>query len=341
MVCRKLRDSNICDTNVHFLFPIPLSIAEAKYHHLASVRLRLAVAWSALEDFGFRVSIGEILPADVKLVVVPKIGSDDIDRRSVRWLATIFDARKLGARIILDYTDHHLGFDSPMRRFYQFAIQMCDLCVVPSTHLKRVLSVPQAANIIEIRDALEYSIISPRSQAGTPPVVLWFGHGSNFGYLVDFLNKNDLDKHCASLVVVSSKDVLNWVYENRRSIDIANLEAIEWSVESLLRAAVRSDISLLPLGLTDPRKSGASSNRLITSLALGLPVITQSIASYSEYRYFYTDLDEDNFIFTLSNPTHEHGSVIRAQREILPSYDPKIIGELWVSAVQSLVELNR
>jgi hypothetical protein len=323
---------------VHWLFPIPLSISAARCFHLASVRLRLAVACSAQEDSGYSVSVGEELPPDVRVVIVPKIGSDDIDRRSPRWLAAILEAKKRGARVILDYTDHHLGFDSPMKSFYELAIQLCDLCVVSSAYLKSAVSAVRSVYVIEIRDTLEYPIFSTRPQKGVEPAVLWFGHGSNFSFLVNFLHENNLTDHCFSLEIVSSNDVVNWVNEHRHLIKVKNLKATEWSVEALREAAERSDISLLPLGLTDPRKAGASSNRLITSFALGLPVITQSIASYSEYRRFYTDINQDDFLSCLRNPSQEHEKVYEAQQTILAYYDPKLIGAQWISAVQ--VALN-
>ena len=322
---------------VHWLFPVPMSISAARRLHLASVRLRLAVACSAQEECGYFVSIGERLPPDVQVLIVPKIGSDDIDRRSYRWLSIILEARRRGTRVILDYTDHHLGFDSPMRSFYESVIQLCDLCVVPSAYLKTVLSAVRQMNIIEIRDALEYPIFPVRPQKSSEPIALWFGHGTNFSYLVNFLSENNIGNHCASLEIVSSDDVVKWVNEHRRLIRMACVKARKWSVDALQEAALVSDVSLLPLGLTDPRKAGASSNRLITSFALGLPVITQSISSYGEYRIFYTDIDEDDFLSVLRNPTRGHKKVHLAQRNIVPNYDPKAIGALWVSAVRDLV----
>jgi hypothetical protein len=301
------------------------------------MRLRLAVACSCLEDIGYSLSIGEMLPSDVRVVIVPKIGADDIDRRSCRWLATISEAKKRGVRVILDYTDHHLGFTSPMRHFYDLATRMCDLCVVPSRYLGAAVYALRSVDIVEIADALEYPTLSVRPQFGAKPAALWFGHGTNFGFLVEFLAKYDLRESCESLTIVSSIEVINWVNKNRHLLKVANVTATEWSIETLHKAALASDIALLPLGLTDPKKAGASSNRLITSFALGLPVITQSIASYRQYRNFYTDIDGDDFLSTLRNPIREHEKVERAQQIVVPNYHPKKIGSLWISAVQNLM----
>ena len=322
---------------VHYLYPLSISISEARRSHLASVRLRLSVACSSMEDLGYRVSIGETLPPDVDVMIVSKIGADDIDRRSPRWLATISEARKRGVRVILDYTDHHLGFTSPMRNFYDLSTRMCDLCVVPSAYLGAAVSSLRSVDIVEISDALEDPILSLRPQLGAKPAVLWFGHGTNFGYLAEFLAKYDLRDSCESLTIVSSIEVINWVNKNQHLMKVGNVTATEWSIETLHKAALASDIALLPLGLKDAKKAGASSNRLITSFALGLPVITQSIASYRQYRNFYTDIDGDDFLSTLRNPIREHEKVKIAQQIVVPKYCPKKIGSLWISAVQDVV----
>jgi hypothetical protein len=322
--------------NVHYLFALPLTVTELTCFHLASVRLRFAVARVLLIEAGFSVSIGEEIPAETKVLIVPKIGADDISRRSPRWLTAISGARERGVKVILDYTDHHLGFASPMRAFYESAIRMCDLCVVPSAYLKMMISTVQSVATIEIVDALEYPILPVRPQMGAKPAVLWFGHSTNFSYLVDFLHKHDLSDYCTALTIVSSKDVVKWVYENRHLITVNNIEATPWSVDALQRAALQSDIVLIPQGLRDARKAGASSNRLVTSLALGLPVITQSIASYREYRSFYADIDEDDFLLSLKNPMRQHEKVREAQATIVPNFDRKKVGELWVSVIQNI-----
>ena len=55
-------------------------------------------------------------------------------------------------------------------------------------------------------------------------------------------------------------------------------------------AAKVSHYALIPSAKNDPRKSGVSPGRLLTSFALGLPVISEDLHSYKPFSRFLLKL---------------------------------------------------
>ena len=84
---------------------------------LASARLRLAVAAAAAQKMGQGVTIGELCPESANNLIIGKIGSNDLEARQELWLRQIKQLKLQGAKIVLDYTDHHLGNNSVMTPF--------------------------------------------------------------------------------------------------------------------------------------------------------------------------------------------------------------------------------
>lgn len=318
---------------VHWLFPKEVTHAEVLASHLASMRLRSGVAGDALLRAGFQVSFGEQLPRDVRVLCIPKIGSDNIIDRSEKWINIIIEAKTYKALILLDYTDHHVGFDSPMRAFYLKALELSDIVVVPSAAMKKNLSNFVNKDPVIICDALEYASISPRTSKNSKPTILWFGHHSNLSFLISFCNNYDLRDRCDSLVIVTSMEGINWVKSNYGSLKLPAIKLVAWSVVALAQAALQCDLALLPTGLGCLAKSGASSNRLLTAFALGLPVITNSIDSYLEFREFYTDIDECDLDAVFNSPEEEHSKVVKVQELLLPRYSPRTIGGDWLRVI--------
>ena len=122
--------------HLHVLIPGEYSTPTAIWHsNLASIRLRSALAAKSMSDAGWTSSVGESISGSPDVLLVGKIGSNDIVRRTSEWLEKLLSAKNSGCRIILDYTDNHLGFDSPMRPFYQEAITLADHLVAPGAFL--------------------------------------------------------------------------------------------------------------------------------------------------------------------------------------------------------------
>ena len=314
---------------IHWLVGGISSLQELRSSNLASVRLRAACAATNLASHGVFQSFGEDVQGAPEVLVVCKIGANNIGVRGPAWLSQIHAARRHGTKIVIDYTDHHLGHTSPMSDFYRQAMLLSDLIIVPSELMKSYASEHFVGPVLHIFDSVEYASIAPRSMRQEMPVVMWFGHPSNLEFLLNFLNRYDFCDRCHALVIVTDNAGLSWIEDHRSLFKVLRLNLVPWSIDGLRKAALVSDIALIPAGLHDPRKSGASANRLITALALGLPVITHSLNSYRPYREFYTDIESDSFFDVLRDPGLEHAKILRAQQYLVPEFSQAVLGDRW------------
>ena len=76
-------------------------------------------------------------------------------------------------------------------------------------------------------------------------------------------------------------------------------------------------------------KIWASSNRLVSNFRLGLPIIAETISSYSEYSNFYTNFQEPKISEMFDCPEKWHNSVRMAQAKIDSDFDKTYLIELW------------
>jgi hypothetical protein len=162
------------------------------------------------------------------------------------------------------------------------------------------------------------------------PVLLWFGHPSNLPFLFEFTQRFSLKNYC-ELMISTNLEGLDWIKKNHANLNLPKTKLIPWSIAALPEIAMHADLALLPAGVADIRKSGASANRLLTSLALGLPVLAQSLISYAEFREYYTDIDKDNIHTVIRAPSSQHSKVLDAQYRILPRFLDESLGAQWVS----------
>jgi hypothetical protein len=297
--------------------------------NLASLRLRASVAIKALKRSNVKVSSGDRIPDQVDAVIVTKIGSYDIKKRAEQWLSSVSVAKAKGAMIFVDYTDHHLAYLSPMTSFYQQLLEYCDGFVVPSEAMRENILRFWSGPVTLIPDAVEYGLLAPKHKSRDRSVPLWFGHPSNLKFLIGFLQSSSLSDLITDLVVCTDVNSVQWLQKNIFIFGSLRVTLVPWSVAIVPQLARKCDIALLPAGNSDPRKSGASANRLITGLALGLPVLTNSLLSYLPYRRFYADIDRDDYEHVIRDPTVHHRLVLQAQRSVVLEFTPVKIGRLW------------
>jgi hypothetical protein len=67
--------------------------------------------------------------------VIGKIGASNSNIRENLWINQIVQQKKIGAKIILDYTDDHLNFKSPMTSFYERSLPYIHTAFTSSTFL--------------------------------------------------------------------------------------------------------------------------------------------------------------------------------------------------------------
>lgn len=311
---------------LHWLIP---EVGELKKSHLASIRLRAAPSISGAEELGWRVAYGENILGAPSILIVGKIGANSIEVRQNLWLEEIQKAKKT-AKIFLDYTDHHLGFNSPMTAFYQAVINQVDVCIVPSDSMSNLLASRWSGPIQVIEDPLEVSSSPPKQSSSKPITLLWFGHSSNIDFLIKFLSTQFYVGDHIRLIVLSNEMGLNhFAGSNPSSSAKIEFNLALWSVENMIEAAKISDVCIIPGDLNDARKIGVSSNRLITALTLGLPTAADNLPSYKEFSNYYCDLRGVEFREMLSDPLKFTPMVAGAQTALMHRFGIGKIKQDW------------
>lgn len=317
--------------HLHWLVPGPTSreTTSLKNSFLASIRLRCFPSICAANGLGWEISFGENVPPSPSVVIVGKIGSNNLSWRKPRWIEQMSAARKT-ARIYIDYTDHHLGFESEMSDFYRQAISLIDGAITPSSSMNSLLSQFWAGPIACIQDPFEVELNPPKLVASAPVTLLWFGHSSNMQFLIDFLGDGFRAGDQIRLIVLSNEAGLEYFMKSQ-IISAAKIEVqlAIWSSAAMVEAAMHADACIIPSSLTSARKIGVSSNRLLTALALGLPVAADNILSYLPFSKYYCDIRSDKFRNLLKNPLIFKADVEEAQVRVLPSYSLSAIEKDW------------
>lgn len=315
-------------TYLHWLIP---EVGELKRSHLASMRLRTTPSITAAQSLGWRVTVGENISGTPSILLIGKIGVDNIEVRQERWLDRIRKT-KGSAKIFFDYTDHHLGHLSPMSHFYEYAIKEVDGCIVPSKSMAELLLSKWDGPTSIIEDPIEIDAFPPKEFAGHPVTLLWFGHSSNIDFLINFLSAGfNADDHIR-LIVLSNEAGLNHL-ANSNLVTSAKIEfnLALWSLDNMVEAAKIADMCIIPSDLSNPKKMGASSNRLITALTLGLPTAADNLPSYREFANYFCDLQSNSFREMLANPSQFNSIVNKAQTELGPRFRMKKIEQDWKS----------
>ncbi len=318
---------------IHWLIPIQGSFLDLGLSNFASIRLRSLPCINALINKNIQVAFGEFISNKADSLIVGKIGSHDIDLRSEAWFTEIASAKSRGSFIFLDYSDHYLGIQGQMTQFYKSVIELVDHCIVPSSFMASLLSKFYDGPISIIEDAIE---VSPqpvkKNVMSFSPTALWFGHASNINFLVDFINSSGFLMSGCNLIVLSNKQGLD-IFSGYplRLIDPQKIRLGLWSVESMLSAASIADFSIIPSDLSNPRKLGASSNRLITSFALGLPTAADHLPSYQEFADFYVDIRGPLFSTMVDTPLNFSNLTTSAQSLYVDRFMPESIGQKWLT----------
>jgi hypothetical protein len=318
--------------HVHiFISGIYKTHEELQISQVASTRFRAAIIAKYLPQHGSTVSFGETIPETSNIILFGKIGTKDIEKKQKLWLNQMKSAKNKNIKIFLDYTDHHLGFKSEMRSFYESALKITDYIITPSDHLKILLNNYFSKEIFVIPDPLEVPVLSPKISKTNG--ILWFGHASNIEYLINFLEEFPKTHEVFKLIVVSNDAGLNILASHRFQKKIGFKVSLQkWSLKALIEASKISDICIIPSDRNDPKKSGVSSNRLITSLALGLPTVAEIMPSYAEFSRYFFNIRSNSVFETMSNSSSSEFRklISEAQQKIIPKFLPRVIAQQWI-----------
>ena len=322
----------------HILIGGPSGSPSALQHSpLASARLRLAVAATAAQELNQKVSLGEQTPERVDRLIVGKIGANDIQTRQGLWLAEIERLKGLGARVYLDYTDHHLDNNSVMTSFYLAACELADVICTPTSELRTELIelFKIQCQIAVVPDLLEYESVKPKKAlVGAAPVGLWFGHPTNAKFLAKFIDSHSHALTGHSLAIVSSTQTLDILKRYKfTQPPTVGIQALPWSVQAVAQVAQRADYCVIPSDCNSPKRY-ASNNRLITALALGLPTLATPLPSYGEFKDSFATIGSAEAYDLLKQPESHSRGCLNFQEDGMHAFtQPKLVAQ-WRSLLR-------
>ena len=300
--------------------------------NLASIRLRAGAVMQALEGLRHAISFGEFLPKSTDVCIIGKIGGADTLNKQFLWLQQL---RVFKGKIILDFTDDHLSHNTIMTAFFLECLKIVDCVICSSNYLKIIVSQYYLGRIEVIPDAIEYEIRPPKNIYNSPVRLMWFGHATNMEALIEFVPKIR-STVSISLTVISNQPGLQIFKSSKLHCDnLLEINMHVWSIEVTKLESKNCDICIIPVKLTENRKAGASSNRLLTALALGMPTCADIIDSYSPYNQYFGDLRSSEFNEMLTDPVIWNSRIQSAQKNILPDYTVASLGGKWISLLES------
>jgi hypothetical protein len=327
-------------STIEWLCAVPArSLNELEQSNLASVRLRTCVGIRAVLSLGCTSTLSDGRVAQpAQAVVVSKLDCVNDPTRPERWLQRLRQLKAGGSRVIVDYTDHHMATESPAAFFYREAIALCDTVVASSNRLCEHIAVHTGRKAVMIDDPIEVALQAPAARNNQTRTALWFGHATNLPYLFDYL-VNCYESHAERrLILMTNLHPLPDQYISL--LDVPRLRKLEitivpWSTNDLLTAASLSDFCLLPAGVSDPRKSGASSNRLLTALAMGLPTAADWLDSYIPFSDYFSDLASVDINALFDDPERFFPRVEAAQHQISKHHTIKEAQLRWAELLRN------
>jgi hypothetical protein len=328
------------NSTIEWLCAVPArSLHDLEQSNLASVRLRTTVGIRSALSLGYKSILSDGRETQsAQAVVVNKLDFVTDPTRPGRWLQRLRQLKAGGTRVIVDYTDHHMATESPAAGFYREAIALCDTIVASSNRLCEHIAVHTGRKAVMIDDPIEVALQTPTARSNQTRTALWFGHATNLPYLFDFL-VNRYESHAERRLILMTN--LHPLPEQYLSLlDVPQLKKLEisivpWSTKDLLTAASLSDFCLLPAGVSDPRKSGASSNRLLTALAMGLPTAADLLDSYLPFSDYFSDLARVDINVLFDDPERFFPRVQAAQRHISKDHTIKGAQLRWAELLRN------
>ena len=326
---------------IHWLIPGDYRNIDDLYKsHIASIRMRAGLVGKYSSDFQIQFTAGDHVNSNADIIVVGKIGMDCYNGRDNLWFRYLSEAHKQSKIIILDYTDNHLAFiDTRMGVFYKNILPIIDKAIVPSSRMSVLLSQFFKKEITIIEDPLEVESISPKIPIhGNKISFLWFGHSTNILYLIKYLQNHLLCDAGIRLTILTNTQGIELLSTQKINLpSTIELDISEWTLQNMINAAKYCDACLIPSDLNDLRKSGASSNRLITAFALGLPVTADILESYAPFsEYFHNILGEPLSVFIKELNLYVKKCEL-AQANVVSKFRQDDIAKKWNSFFNKLI----
>ena len=274
---------------------------------IASSRIQLKPALIAAKRLGINTEIWSMhatQPEDLysvqhaDLCVIGKLTADSDEKMHnlvAANLAAVSHLKRIGASVILLYSDNHLDGLTHTRELYKDLIFLADAIVCPSQSLKKTIDIhtQSSKRSYVIEDPWSLKKCSYQREERPFLKLGWFGSGLNIPYLAreipEILKKLDLEIP-VKISVLSSKAGLSRLYDYIKTLKLDKnrfqFELTSWShtkqPEQLENFLQDIDIALIPSDPNDPKKKGVSHNRLVDASRRGCVVIASPMESYKE-----------------------------------------------------------
>jgi len=298
--------------HIHWLLPFAPN-QDVSQVHLASARLRAGL-FKQLPNynvtFGYDVNNCDIL-------IVGKIGVNVVDLTEL-WTSII----KRHKNVIFDFTDDHINNVTPLTKFYRSVIKKDSKIVVSSQKMKENLQGYDNVQVIE--DPYELDIQTVRKPNNR---FLWYGHPTNLKYLYKLIQELQ-PRNPITLEVMTSQNAIPLINDALKKINInlnINLDIHPWSIHEMY--ITHASAVLIPGDVNDIRKSGVSSNRLLTAFAMGCAVCATPYDSYKEFSDYFCDMDKVNDFVNDYEPYLEK---TREAQKLITKYSEEEMLMKWI-----------
>lgn len=347
--------------------------------NVASVRYRLLIPAGALGKLGHRINLLQISPEDRiediapralgDVVIVSKLISPGVEFFEPLALLTreiVQMVKAAGCKAIADISDDH--FSHPMAGGYFRALVNEVNCNIAST--------PKMAEIVRqhtqrpvfvigdpyegIRGLIEFK--PPRAMAngllarvfqnivtGRRPRhlrLLWFGHGSNFGSIVDLLPefRRLAVSYAVEIHLVTSPhpEIARLCTEfNENYAPACTLRFSEWSTDTTWQALRDCDMVVIPIQTTDPSKLVKSPNRVVEAIWAGRFVVANRIPAYQEFSAFawLGDNIVDGIRWALEHPGEVKRRIAAGQEYVEKTCSPEVVAKQWEAALNVALKI--
>lgn len=342
-----------------WLLPAPLakSIAGDRQEQrllnlvLASARLRAGVASTFALRAGHRnvflngddpAAVGSVDLDAIDLCVVTKFFGTSNSRL---WLDVLGRLVKNKRKVLVDICEYPFVAkkNAAISDFYNKALPYCDVMTVNSTRMQELMAPHLGRKPQVIEDAILEPVQKPQFAPGKVLKLLWFGHPTNFKYLAALIPslKTFSQQQKCQLTIVSSPELKDKVPQVDKKLSAHfSTRFMAWSFLSQREALADCDLVLIPGDPADPRKSGASSNRIAETLQAGRFPVAAALGSYLPYEqaaWLGKDLIA-GIGFALSQPQEVLARIRRGQALVKATVMPGLVGKQWLALFESLTD---
>ena len=240
-----------------------------------------------------------------------------------------------GGKLLLDYTDNHFSKVGVVGDFYREIKPYVSGLILPSEKMKMNISGEWQEYTYIIPEPVEVDMIPPGHRPSGQITALWFGHVSNIGYLFEFM-ANGMHKAPPNNLIILTNNFPKDAVQQAAKLAPAGIkiQLAQWTIKTMVQAAKISNYVIIPSAKDDPRKSGVSPGRLLTSLALGLPVIAEPLHSYLPFSEFFTFINTEAAVELSKNPDSKYESILEGQKLISEKYTVAKIQKEWIKVIE-------